>query len=143
MSEGDIIEVEPLDKDDTIIMVFEKVFYSNTSTYTHVFFSKSGIMIAPNITNEESGYPKTMSEFFKTIENPTYFQKREIETIKLAKSKLVAKVTIELLPGKGLYGKKKRKGATLSFLKRDYDNVYFVLNNYFRDELVLISRKSR
>lgn len=157
MSEGDIIEVQPLDKDDKIIMSFEKVFYSNTSTYIHVFFSKSAIMIVTNLSQgfpafespkdtkiaDELLYPSTMSEIFDKIENPTYFQKREIETIKLAKSKLVATVTIELLPGKGLYGKKKRKGATLSFLKRDYDNVYFLLNNYFRDELVLISRKSR
>jgi hypothetical protein len=80
-----------------------------------------------------------MSEIFNKVENPTYFQKKEISKIKLKKSKLVATVSIELHPGKGLYGKKKRKGATLSFLKRDYDNVYFVLNNYFRDKLIIIS----
>jgi hypothetical protein len=157
MSKEEIVEVEPLDKDDTIIMAFEKVFYSNTSTYTHVFFSKSAIMIVLNISigfpgldptkdpkrKKEMQYPKAMSEIFKKIENPTYFQKKEIAKIKLKKSKLVATVTIELQPGKGLYGKKKRQGATLSFLKRDYDNVYFVLNNNFKDKLVLISKKSR
>jgi hypothetical protein len=157
MSEEEIIEVEPLDKDDTIVKGFEKVFYSNTSTYTHVFFSKSAIMIVPNLsegfpafdstkdhkTDDELQYPSAMSEIFDKIKNLTYFQKKEIDWVKLKKSKLVATVTIELHPGKGLYGKKKRQGATLSFLKRDYDNVYFVLNNYFKDKLVLISKKIR
>lgn len=164
MDEEEMIEVEPLDKDDTIIMSFEKVFYSNTSTYSHVFFSKSAIMIVPTTSLEKADvdlelpsddsagrkksrkelhYPITMSEIFYKIENPYYYEKKEIAKIKLKKSKLVATVTIELHPGKGLYGKKKRQGVTLSFLKRDYDNVYFILNAHFRDKLVLISKKIR
>ena len=82
-----------------------------------------------------------MSVIFDKIENPTYFQKKEIAQIKLKKSKMTTMVSIELKPGKGLYGKQKRQGATLSFLRKDYDNVYFVLNNYFKEKLILLSKK--
>ncbi|UCE39298.1 MAG: hypothetical protein JSW00_08790 [Thermoplasmata archaeon] len=157
MNKGEIIEVDPLDKDDTIVMGFDKVFYSNKSSYIDVYFSKSAIMMVPSMssgfsafdsteghkTNNEMQYPTVMSEIFDRIQNPTYYQKKEIAKIKLKKSKMMTMVTIELHPGTELYGKQKRRGATLSFLGKDYDIVHFVLNSYFKDKLVLLSKKMR
>lgn len=158
MTEGEIIEVEPMDPDDTIIMGFEKVWYNDVGTYVKVFFSKSAILLVPTFSlsnilwctiyfpfeahkshkvKKDLQYPLTMSEIFQKIEVPIIFEKKDINRITLKKSVMVAIVTIELQPKTGLFGKPKKNERLLSFFKKDYENVYGLLNTYFKDILVL------
>ncbi len=158
MSEGEIIEVEPIDPDDMIIMGFDKVWYNDEGTYVRVFFSKSAIMMVPTFSlswilwssiyfpfeahksrqiKKKLQCPITMSEVFQKIDNPIYFEKKDINRITLKKSVMVAIVKIELQPKTGLFGKQKKNEKILSFLKKEYDNVYQLLSTYFKDKLIL------